>query len=51
MGMAWPWKQHPPHLSTGEKLRVRWLALLKRDRPAAAGKETHHADANAWGGQ
>jgi RNA polymerase sigma-70 factor (ECF subfamily) len=43
--MAWPWQQRLHRISPKKWLSVRWLALLEKDRPSAADREPHHADA------
>ena len=47
MGMAW---LRQPHLTAAEELGARWLALLGRDQPSAAGSEAGHANAHSEGG-
>ena len=47
MGMAW---LRQPHLTVAEELGARWLALLGRDQPSAAGREAGHAGAHSEGG-
>jgi len=47
--MAWPWRQRSQPISSGKWIGARLFALLERDRPSAAGKESHHAGAYSAG--
>jgi RNA polymerase sigma-70 factor, ECF subfamily len=49
MGMVWPWRQQSKPIFSGGWPGSRWLALLERDRPSAAGREPHHAGAYSAG--